>query len=352
MGLLMKARGALAVCLLYIIFGVALAATPLKPVEKPVEKQGAGPSAQAEAKPSSAEDLDKRVAALSESVKSLETQLRAAQEKLSAQLVTHTFQLVTYGVGAFGVAATLTSFLGNFWIKDRVTAMHEEAFESAKSSLDEKTREAIAEASATIFMQFGGHCINLYKDFKDPSHNNKNMYNSYVNIAVTMSKYGYLNAEIMRKSLELQKLTPNDTQKLVIEGCLNNYAYYLAQRASPHDKTELATLLPKVEKTVADEGDNPGWWDRRDTLAWVKLALGLASAADTHKAVTEILNSPLVPDAWKLEVIERYNFYDRFQEHIDKVKITEAKPHQAIGALLASTPPPTSPPPTSPPPTT
>ena len=271
---------------------------------------------------------------MSESVKSLEAQLRAAQEKLSAQLITHTFQLVTYGVGAFGVAATLTSFLGNFWIKDRVLAMHNEAIESAKSTLDEKFKEAIAEASATIYTQFGGHCINLYKDFKDPSGSNKGIYNSYINIAVTMSKYGYLNAEIMRKSLELQKLRPGETQKFVIDGCLNNYAFYLAQRALPQDKAELATLLPKLEKTVSEEGNSPGWWDHHDTLAWVKLALGLVSAADTKKAVNAILSNPLVPAAWKTAVIERYDFYDRFVEHVDKVEISKPKPHQAICALL------------------
>jgi ribosomal protein S13 len=242
------------------------------------------------------------------------------QEKLSDESATHFAQLVIIGIGAFGMALTIAAFLGNLWIKDRVSALHEEEIKKTKSTLADMLLTVNADIGANIYATIAGQCIDLYKNIPKPARGgvHHELYNSYVNMAVTIATVGHAYSNKLQEQLANQRdaqLTAKEKERYgnIKSVNLNNYLFYLAQRGRKQDKALVSELLPALVKIAAEKESQceKNWWYYKETVLWVKLHLGRATARETREAVQHLLDLDEVDYDWKKDTVAHYDLYNR-----------------------------------------
>ncbi len=203
----------------------------------------------------------------------------------------------------------------------------------AKRDLWERTGASHLELTAKIAANFSGHCINLYKDNpkpeesdgrQPPTYKTNQIYKSYLGIALALGYDGYKASLDLQKSLSDRKSDPTPLQKTVIVRCLNNYLFYLAQRGHKIDEPQIRQLLGELEQLADTNRDDPAWRDYKDTIAWAKLHLGEETAERTKSYIESLIRDTNAPQEWQLATKERYDFYDRFPSHTQKVNLVIA----------------------------
>lgn len=181
------------------------------------------------------------------------------------------------------------------------------------------------ELAAAIYTQFAAHCINLYKDFRDPApargqtlagHDNK-IYSSYLNIAVELAKNGYYNSNSMRESLRTRHEEPSEIQQAIITDSPHNFIFYLSSRGTQEVNDEITKTLPELQRLIAQGQAIPSWYDNMDTMAWANLHLGVRTAQDTIADIQRLLDNRAISYSWKIATKERYEFYDKVQRTDD-----------------------------------
>jgi hypothetical protein len=302
---------------------LALFATPLyaQPPASAQLQQSLTQQAQSDVN-SLAQTIDGLKIKLEEANKKIElmqSSLETFKEKQFESSATHFAQLVVIGIGSFAIALALAAFLGNMWVKDRVTALHESELATTKAKLSKMVDAASADVGANIFTIIGGHCIDLYKNFDEPQLGGRhyNLYKSYVSMAVRVAANAYVYASKLEEMLESQPneaLTPLEKTRYrgIYEVALNNYVFYSAQRRSSTDLELLKTLLPKLTRVVNDrkiKGDEK-WIDFQDTVIWAKLHIE-GNAISRRNEVIELFSYSKANAEWCAAVKERYGLHNR-----------------------------------------
>jgi hypothetical protein len=268
--------------------------------------------------------INARLAELETNYKNTNSALKGLSDSLSAYFVTQFDNLASVGVSAFVTAISIIiafiALIGNVLIKDAVKAAHDQELTKAQAKHDKMLKLATTQLSAAIYTSFGAHCINLYKDIPDPATgvHRKNMYESYLDIAVHMTQRGYGQAlELFKTQTDKPSIEQEDTMKV----CLNNYAYFLAERSSrecaraQEDKVKLGQLLPELKRISDANGKKSGWWALQDTLVWVELHLGYKTGQDAKALIEGIILDSCVPEQFKEETRKRYIFFNQFPQN-------------------------------------
>ncbi len=239
---------------------------------------------------------------------------------------------VTTLITSLSIIIAAIAFLGNAMIKDAAKDAAEAAHENELKKTRLKLEASVSEASARVFARFGSHCIHLYQDIdlrpvthsgnsqrdaieEDKLRRRRNLYESYLQIAMDMSKLGYEDSERMKDSLEQQGMKLSSSQQRIVANCLNNHVFYLSSgfdRAtfSDDDKRELDKLFQKLIALLQASSDQPYRWDLQDTRLWANLQMGYTNGADTKTELQTLLSEPTLPDSWKTDLKRRYAFHD------------------------------------------
>jgi len=294
---------------------------------------------------SNGSDLNKakEIGELRNEVKNANAAIKGLSDSFSSQFVTQYNSLASIGVTTILTAIAIFIASGTLLIKTAVEESHKqllkESSEKLTSEIDAAKGELLKVAttahhqiSARIASNFSGHCINLYKDNpkpqetdgkQPPSYKLSNIYESYLQIALGLGQDGYDSACAMENSLKERLAEPTPEQQQVAAHCLNNYIFYLAQREEKADEANVRRLLTRLEElAVQNRSDHKYWMDYQDTVIWVKLHLGDLSAEQARSAVESLISETSAPSAWRAAAKERYDFYDRFPSHTEKVNLS------------------------------
>src|ERR1019366_856041 len=195
-------------------------------------------------------------------------------------------------------------FISNIVINDKVKATHAEEITKTRLSLKQMTEVYHNYTSAKIYIKFATHSINLYKDIPTPTTGHqKDLYESYLTIAVDMAKAGYRNSEDLQECLRNQNLPASNEQKETIMACVNTYIFYLSERGRQEDMDNVVSILPKLVKIISEIRDEQKyrerWCNYQDTIAWANLHLGRKSANETKDIVQDLINLPDISQEWK-----------------------------------------------------
>lgn len=272
-------------------------------------------------------------------IDTIKTDLKKLRDNFSTMFVTQFSSLAS-----IGVAAALTSisiliaamvFISNIVINEKVKSTHAEEMAKTRVRLKEITEVYHHYTSAKIYRLFATHSINLYKDLPAPTTGHqKNLYESYLNIAVDTAKTAYRSSEDLQECLRNQNLPASNEQKETIWACVNTYIFYLSERCNRGEHEDMDTvvsILPKLVKIISEIRDQreyrERWCNYQDTIAWANLHLGRKRAQETKNIVQELINLPDISPEWKSETKKRYDFFNKLQtEDENKVHLSLTPP--------------------------
>lgn len=156
-----------------------------------------------------------------------------------------------------------------------------------------------------IFALLSGHAINLYKDLY--RERNKDLYDSYMNIALDFSESGYDRAKLLYAAEKIQ-----EDDKLY-RMSINNIVFYLADAATKENINELrkkvSDPLAKLEyiydKFCKDKIARPYLY--KETLVFAHFKFGYENRENTRNAIEILLQNPdIKSDSWKKDISKRY----------------------------------------------
>jgi len=279
--------------------------------------------------------LDNRISELGARLSNIETDVYKYKEVNDSRSTTHFIQLVIFGIGAFAVAITIATFIGNIWIKDRVNVLHDEAISQRKTQLADMTKATRANIGANIYATIAGQCIDLYKNIPKPSKGgaHHDLYIGHVNMAVTIAGVGYLYSKALKEYLGKQKegdLTVDEKTQFeeLIYTSLNNYVFYLSQRGTPTDMKIVGNVFPELMRIANKKEVNAEnkWWYYKETVYWAKLHLRRTTAQETRDDVQRLLDNPDIDIEWKEDTKAHYDLHNKLCDRdIDKVILTTAQ---------------------------
>jgi hypothetical protein len=177
-----------------------------------------------------------------------------------------------------------------------------------------------ADIGANIYATIAGQCIDLYKNLPKPACGgvHHDLYNSYVNMAVTIATVGYSYSQRLKEQLDNQRDAQmtnkeKDRYEKILSVNLNNYLFYLAQRGRKDDKEIVSGLLPSLEKIADDKQSQreKNWWYYKETVLWANLHLKRATAKETGQAVQLLLDLDQVDYEWKKDTAAHYDLHNR-----------------------------------------
>ena|GEM_PF-4569817 len=302
---------------------IARGATPFTPVAP----QLVTPILQSQPPLIASEHSNARIESLEKQTLDLQNEIQRIKDKS----LTMFLQLVIFGIGAFAIAMAFASFLVNTWVKDKVSDMHKEEIKKTQEKLADITRITRGDIGARIFSTISGQCIDLYKNMPKPAKGgaHHDLYNSYVNMAVSISSIGYQYAQVIKDYIDAQNeadLTKSELCKYMDAVAINtnNYVFYLAQRGNNYDVEIVASLLPYIDKTAAEKQSENAehWWSYKETSIWAKLHIGRIPPSKASSEIQAMLDNDDLPSNWKHDVIARYALYDRVNEsNVDKINV-------------------------------
>jgi len=148
------------------------------------------------------------------------------------------------------------------------------------------------------------------------------LYESYLDIAVIMAYNGYSSSQQINKIYDGSPANPEYDN--MFTKCLNNYAYFLAERSGQSslrgadDRVKLGALLNQIESLCENNAGKPLWWSYRDTLIWVELHLGKKTGDEARAELKKLLSDLSIPDDWKQRTKKRYKFYNSMAQNKDR----------------------------------
>ncbi len=288
-----------------------------------ISAQCYGVSSAQNAAPHNSKDTYTKIVNVDDRIGDLETEINGLKSRQAQNFEDQFSKLMQLMFVILGLSVTAIIFLGNTWIKERVTALHEAELDKTKKKLDALVGTSIANVGADIYTTIGGHCIDLYKNFDDPHIGGRHheLYKSYVTMAVRIAANAYAYALKLQEFVDLQPwdaLTAAEKikYKSALDRSLNNYVFYLAQRGTQRDKDLLYDLLPKLIKITSDKKTaGEKWWDYEDTVIWAKLHIDRNSALTRKMEIKALIENPNVRADWRISVKERYDLYNKTCAH-------------------------------------
>jgi protein-tyrosine-phosphatase len=169
----------------------------------------------------------------------LRTKIQQVNESYRSELVSQFRQLATQSVAMIAVMLTGLTFIGTNLAKTllekqheiqigKIDRHHEERLRRSTELLNSMIAIARSQMAAHIFTSVGSYCSDLYMALNDPSKGyQKELYEAYINLAVDLTQYGWVNSENLRQLIG-DSSAPTSKQIEILERCINNYAYFLA----------------------------------------------------------------------------------------------------------------------------
>ncbi len=104
---------------------------------------------------------------------------------------------------------------------------------------------------------------------------------------------------------------------------------YLRRERDEEVIQNVKQAIAELKQFASEENKNNKYWlDVKDTIVWAELCIGTILP---HQAKQEIeLIAQGCDIATKTDLQERYDFYDRFPEHVDQVNLSPHTPDEAI----------------------
>lgn len=289
------------------------------------------------------------------SLRNTNSALKGITDGIATNFLNQYNSLASIGITIFiaAVSATiaiiaLTSAILRDSINKRVEESHQKVLEEAKNKLLLEGNIMHTALFAEIYGRLGGQMINLYKDLGKPQNTHKPLYLSYVRLCADISKVGNDVANNLVELYGKQKTCIPDKHKQYIKFCRNNFVFYTSQANDRYlavapeiaHESENEVLerneddiknvkrhikeLEKIadeEKIAAEQYMNNYWLDINDTIVWAKLCLGLLTAQQAKTALEQLMQDNDIGRQWKTALKKRYDLYDKFEEHRDKVNL-------------------------------
>lgn len=96
---------------------------------------------------------------------------------------------------------------------------------------------------------------------------------------------------------------------------------YFPVESNEDDIENVRLAIAELEKIAGEDNQNINMRDIKDTIVWAKLSLGIMTAQQAKAEVELLIKDRDITPRWKIDLKKRYDFYDRFPEHKDKVDL-------------------------------
>ncbi|MBG0797566.1 hypothetical protein IYX23_07780 [Methylocystis sp. L43] len=253
--------------------------------------------------------------------------------KFGDQFASQFHNLATVGIStlitAISILIAFIAFIGNVALKDAVKAAHEAEMVRARNQLDSLTKLANDRIHASVYGTISGQFVDIYKSIPNPRGEQSNLLRSYLNSAIVMSKIAFDSADALVTKLDsLSSVVSDSDKQQYVETrvrCMNNYAFYLAQRGLERDKIRVEEFLSEMIKTADTRKQNREsyWWAFEDTVVWVRLNLGLIHADQAAVVVQALLDGDCADADWKKGTVANYRMYNALKgDAEDQVAVT------------------------------
>jgi hypothetical protein len=300
----------------------SLSTDPSKPADVPSQNSAGEQNIQPLTKVRS--DLDKTISTIQGLNEGISTHFITLAYNNASTIGTLLLPIVAILIAIISLGATIILNTTKTKIQELHTTLLDKSTESLRAMMENFRSEQLSSAktarqelAADIFTQFGAHCINLYKDFRDPAGDNNKIYSSYLNIAVELANRGYENSNSLRESLRTRQQEPSERQQAIITDSTNNFIFYLSSRGTQKDNAEVTRTLPDLQRIIDQGQANPLWYEYLDTMAWANLHLGVKTAQETRADIQLLLDNSAISHSWKRGAKERYEFYDKVRRTHD-----------------------------------
>jgi hypothetical protein len=317
------------------------------------------------------ETLSTEIDDLKVSIINTNAALKGITDGFATNLLNQYNSLASIGLTAFVAAIyatigiiALTSTLLREFITNSVKQSHDKLFDDSKINLEilqqdansqteakltemvEQAKKTVADSAdiahtallTQIYGRLGGQIIYLYKDLAAPHERHRSLFFSYLRIGAHIAKVGN---QVANKLVELygnQEIPPEHKQYVLF--CRNNFVFYVSSANDKYlaiskdtvaegeleilerdedDVKDVELCIAELEETVAQDRKNSYWLDIKDTIIWAKLSLGITSPGDCKAALEGMVNDTAISREWKRNLKKRYDFYDKFDEHTDKI---------------------------------
>lgn len=205
-------------------------------------------------------------------------------------------------------AGTVVTLIGGMVIRKRVKTLKKE-----HRTLTDIAR---ADISTYIFCVLGGRCIDLYAHLNPVS---DTRYHGYLDMGVGLSTIAYQYAMYLRDNYsKIDKKGLSDDMILTVNACVNNYVFYLGERASEQDKqnargalNELSDISERYERE-----NTMGWWKYKETLLYAKLNFGWERPHEIQRELQCLFDDPRVPRRWTEKIKDRYEQHYNAARHL------------------------------------
>lgn len=175
-------------------------------------------------------------------------------------------------------------------VKKSIDSLLHEGQEAIKKGHTEVLELGKTQVSPRIYTNLGGHYWLLHVATE-----NKN----YLDMAITLTEYAYRNT----RGLD----TTNRDNRIFCREVENNYAYFLARRQRRTDG-ELALRLARKcyseSETLRDEGEEPLWYEVKETYAYVlrRYSDFQHDIEESNKIIDDLKNNASLPFAFRQKV--------------------------------------------------
>jgi len=289
---------------------------------------------------SSPKDIDE----IKTSLKNTNAALKGLTDGFASNFLSQYHSLASSGISAFVAAISgtiaiigLASALLKDFIKEHINSHISEA---SKHLRDTAQREHTTLA-AQIYARLAGRILysqlkNFYDDNTCPQQTNRrDRYMGYLEGGSHISTVGNNTAnDLISLYKENNEEIPDDAYKW-INACRNNFIFYIASEndvsfnksnteESIKNVGDAAKAITELDKMLLDDRKKDFLLDNKETLIWAKLCLGLLRARDVKTQIELLARNTNATTKWKKDVQARYDFYDRFTEHTEKVDLSIA----------------------------
>jgi hypothetical protein len=166
----------------------------------------------------------------------------------------------------------------------------------------------------------------LYKDIPNTQGRYRDIYKNTLRIGSSISSAGNEFADKLLALCKHQNVQIQDDHEEYICFCRNNFVFYVSSSNDKYFGENNADDIKKVKLYIENlekiTDKSKYWYDINDTIIWAKLSLGVISAQKAKEELEALIKDKDITRQWKNDLQKRYDLYDMFDEHTEKVKLT------------------------------
>jgi hypothetical protein len=272
--------------------------------------------------------------------------LKGLTDGFASNFLSQYHSLASSGMSAFiaaisGIIAiiALASALLKDFIKEHINSHTKDIVSAASKHLRDTAHIEHTSLAAQIYARLSGRILysqltNFYTDLMCPE-TRRDRYMGYLEGGSHIATVGNDTANgLIMLHKEKNEEIPDASYKW-INACKNNFIFYIASEndisfnitrteESITKVGDAAKAIIELERMLLDGRRNDFLLDNRETLIWAKLCFGTLPARDAKTQIETLARDSNTPLKWKKDVQAKYDFYDRFTEHTQKVNLSIA----------------------------